>query len=129
MNSKLDKYFNHVVDSFIRGIEIDYEEDMARFPHGTDFSFFQIYSDGYFPEAFFYADSSLSQYLKDNFGIGDGESVIIWDRAIQKLRKVIWDKRKNYPYPVNVGKCYPYRKMTAPFLRNVNSNPQPLLFQ
>jgi hypothetical protein len=88
---KQEKYFNHVVDSFIRGIEIDYEEDMARFPHGTDFSFSQIYSDGYFPEAFFYNNSYLSVYLKDTFGIRDGEQHIIWDRTIQKLRKIIWD--------------------------------------
>ena len=95
---KKEKFISYVVDSFLKGIEIDYHQDMTRFPHGTDFSFHQVYYDNYFPKAYFDTNSPLSEYLKGKYGINDGESLIIWDRTIQKLRKVIWDNTQDsYP--------------------------------
>jgi len=71
------------------------EYQRTRPPEGTDFSFHQVYYDNYFPKAYFDTNSPLSEYLKGKYGINDGESLIIWDRTIQKLRKVIWDNMQD----------------------------------
>tara|TARA_R110002126_G_C10458155_1_gene500111 strand:+ start:1741 stop:2022 length:282 start_codon:yes stop_codon:yes gene_type:complete len=89
---KKQKYFNYVVDSFLKGIEIDHEQDLVKFPYGIEYSFTQIYRDNYFPDAYYNVGNTLNVYLTNTYGIrGHGETKKIWDMTIEKLRKIIWD--------------------------------------
>ncbi len=85
MNSKLEKYYNHIVNDLIKRTEIDYEEEEITFP------FFTLYSSFHTVNLILMISPTddFIVYVSNMYGVTDDEMIFVWDMYRGSIRSFI----------------------------------------
>jgi hypothetical protein len=85
MNSKLDKYYNHIVNDLIKRTEMDYEEEEIELPFFSSYSSFASLTHTFMMPP----TDSFIVYVRDMYGVSGDEMQLIWDMYRGSIRSFI----------------------------------------
>jgi hypothetical protein len=88
MGKKQEKYYSYVVEDLIKNTEIDYDQEIIKFPFTYSPILILLLSSPFFPSLSYPYLSSFSSYLLGRYAINEGLSEL-WGLYINKIKNKV----------------------------------------